>query len=108
RLGQQAAGFDEARGWDGFVAQGLDRSDEPGSYTGLVLDDEHRAHDGAPPRSDMRKQVRPSRLWYVTSPPWVCAIARDSARPRPVPSGLVVKKGSKSSTARAGSTPSPA
>ena len=51
---------------------------------------------------------RPARFSRVSAPPWASAIWRDSTRPMPEPSGLVVKKGTnRLARARAGPGPRP-
>ena len=49
----------------------------------------------------------PGSLSTSIFPPWASMICRDNERPRPVPPGLVVKKGSKSFSFASGAMPEP-
>ena len=74
---------------------------EPAQDVGLVVDEQDAAHaDGCAGWkgiTTVKVVPRPTSLAHVTWPPWASVMACTRARPCPVPlpTGLVVKKGSK-------------
>src|SRR5207247_752541 len=74
---------------------------------GVVVDDEDaRAHAAAGRRS-VKRAPPPVRSPTSIRPPCASTIWRATARPRPVPRGRVVKKGSKMRARSSGGTPGP-
>ena len=62
---------------------------EPAARAGCASLKAGRQEDGAAGMEKLNVEPRPGSLWTLTVPPWASTVCLTTARPRPVPPGLV-------------------